>query len=66
METIEKFLQKRIRQSEFSAMMIPRYLENTNAFLGSKNFTLQQGKIFENDAKKCKAILNFLKDYNKR
>lgn len=64
MEALEKFIEKRMQQSEFSAMMIPRYLEKPNAFLGSKNFTLEQGKEFEADAKKCKAVLNFLKQYN--
>ena len=65
MEALEKFIEKRMQQSEFSAMMIPRYLERPNAFLGSKNFTLEQGKEFEDDAKKCKAVLIFLKEYNK-
>lgn len=45
--------------------MIPRYLEKPNAFLGSKNYTLHQAEEFKADAKKCKAILNFLKQYNK-
>lgn len=66
MESLEKFIEKRMQQSEFSAMMIPRYLEKPNAFLGSKNYTLEQGKEFEVDAEKCKAVLNFLKLYNKR
>lgn len=65
METLEKFIEKRMQQSTFSAMMIPRYLEKPNAFLGSKNFTLEQGREFEEDAKKCKAVLNFLKEYKK-
>ena len=65
MEALEKFIEKRMQQSEFSAMMIHRYLERPNAFLGSKNFTLEQGKEFEDDAKKCKAVLIFLKEYNK-
>ncbi|MBC7524066.1 MAG: hypothetical protein H7239_06480 [Flavobacterium sp.] len=66
MEALEIFIKKRMQQSEFSAMMIPRYLEKPHAFLGSKNFTLEQGKDFEKDAEKCKAILHFLKDYNKQ
>lgn len=66
MESIEKFIQRRQGQSEFSAMMIPRYLNNPNAFLGCKTYTLKQADEFEKDAKKCKAILEFLKTYNKR
>jgi hypothetical protein len=65
MESIEKFLEKRMHQSEFSAMMIPRYLENPNAFLGSKNYSIEQAEEFKQDAKKCKIILDFLKIYNK-
>jgi len=65
MESLEKFIEKRMQQSEFSAMMIPRYLENPNAFLGSKNYTLQQADEFKKEAKKCKAVLTFLKEYNK-
>lgn len=41
MESLEKFIEKRMKQSEFSAMMIPRYLETPNAFLGSKDYTLE-------------------------
>jgi len=65
MESLEKFIEKRMRQSDFSAMMIPRYLKNPDAFLGSKNYTLKQGLEFKKEAKKCKAVLSFLKEYNK-
>lgn len=65
MESLEKFIEKRMQQSEFSAMMIPRYLEKPNAFLGSKNYTLEQAEEFKADAEKCKAVMMFLKEYNK-
>lgn len=65
MESLEKFIEKRMQQSEFSAMMIPRYLENPNAFLGSKNYNLEQAEQFKEEAKKCKAVLSFLKEYKK-
>lgn len=65
MEALEKFIEKRMQQSEFSAMMIPRYLERPHAFLGSKNYTLEQAEEFKADAEKCKAVMKFLKDYNK-
>jgi hypothetical protein len=65
MEKLEKFIEKRMQQSEFSAMMIPRYLEKPNAFLGSKNYTLEQAEEFKKDAEKCKAVIMFLKEYNK-
>ena len=65
MESLEIFIKKRMQQSQFSAMMIPRYLERPNAFLGSKNYTLEQAEIFKKDFQKCKAILEFLTQYNK-
>lgn len=65
MESLEKFIEKRMKQCEFSAMMIPRYLETPNAFLGSKNYTLKQAEEFKKEAKKCKAVLSFLNQYNK-
>jgi len=65
MESLEKFIEKRMQQSEFSAMMIPRYLQTPDAFLGTKNFTLKQAEEMKNEAKKRKAVLNFLKEYNK-
>ena len=37
MESLEKFIEKRMKQSEFSAMMIPRYLETPiSTFLKKK------------------------------
>jgi hypothetical protein len=60
MESLEKFIEKRMQQSEFSAMMIPRYLEKPNAFLGSKNYTLEKAAEFKADAEKCKALMMFL------
>ncbi len=66
MESLEKFIEKRKQQSEFSAMMIPRYLKNPTAFLGSKNYTLDQAEQFKKEAKKCEAVLVFLKEYNKK
>jgi len=66
MESLEKFIEKRMKQAEFSAMMIPRYLENPNAFISSKNYTLNQADEFQKDSKKCKAVLAFLKEYNKQ
>ena len=66
MESLEKFIEQRMQQSKFSAMMIPRYLANPSAFLGSKNYTLEQSEEFKKDAEKCKAVLTFLKDYNKK
>jgi len=66
MESLEKFIEKRMRQSEFSAMMIPRYLKNPDAFLGSKNYTMEQSLEFKNEVKKCKAVLKFLREYNKQ
>ena len=65
METLEKFIEKKMQQCEFSAMMIPRYLEKPNAFLGSKKFTLEEANQHEKEAKKCEAVLIFLKNYNK-
>lgn len=65
MESLEKFIEKRMRQSEFSAMMIPRYLETPNVFLGSKDYTLEQAEEFKKDAKKCKFVLELLKIHNK-
>ena len=60
MESLEKLIEKRMNQSNHMAMMIPRYLENPNAFLGSKNFTLEQAALFKADAQKCKSVLDFL------
>ncbi len=65
MESLEIFIKKRMQQSESLAMMIPRYLENPNAFLGSKNYTLKQSEDLKKEAIKCKAVLDFLKVYNK-
>ena len=65
MEKLEVFIEKRMKQSEFSAMMIPRYLETPNAFLGSKNYTLKQAEEFKEDAEKCKMVLDFLKALKK-
>lgn len=65
MESLEKFIEKRMRQSDFTAMMIPRYLERPDAFLGKNTQTLQDAEMYKKDAEKCKAVLNFLKEYNK-
>lgn len=65
MEKLEVFLKKKMEQHKFSAMMIPRYLEKPNAFLGSKKFTLEEADQHKKEAKKCEAVLIFLKNYNK-
>lgn len=65
MEKLEVFIEKRRRQAEFHAMMIPRYLETPDAFLGSKNYTLKQAEEFKEDAEKCKMVLDFLKAVKK-
>ena len=65
MEKLEVFIEKRMRQAEFQAMMIPRYLETPDAFLGSKNYTMEQADEMKKESKKCKAVLEFLKTYNK-
>ena len=65
MESLEIFIKKRMQQSDFSAMMIPRYLKRPAAFLGSKDYTLEQAEMFKKDSEKCKAILEFLTKYNK-
>jgi len=65
MEKLELFLKNKMDQHNFSAMMIPRYLERPNAFLGSKKFTLKEAEQHKKEAEKCKAVLEFLKQYNK-
>jgi len=65
MESLEKFIEKRMNQCSFEAMMIPRYLEEPNAFLGKNTKTLIDADNMKNEAKKCKMVLDFLKIYNK-
>ena len=65
MESLEILLQKRIRQCDFEAMMIPRYLENPNAFIGKNTKTLEDAKKMEKESKKCRAVLKYLKEYRK-
>lgn len=65
MESLEKFIEKRMNQCSFEAMMIPRYLEDPNAFLGKNTKTLIDAENMKNEAKKCKMVLDFLKIYNK-
>jgi len=62
MESLEKFLETRMRQSQFQAMMIPRYLENPNRFIGKRTPTMEQAAMFEEDAGKCKKCLDILKE----
>lgn len=66
MESLEKFIEKRMQQSEFSAMMIPRYLENPNAFLGKNTKTIEDAEKMKKESKKCKAVLDFMREYNKQ
>lgn len=66
MESLEKFIQKRMHQCDFEAMMIPRYLEEPNAFLGKNTKTLKDAEEMKKEVKKCNAVLNFLRDYNKQ
>lgn len=66
MEPLEKFFEKRVRQGEFFAMMIPRYLENPDRFMGTKQYTLEQAEAFKKDAEKCRAVLQFLREYKNK
>lgn len=36
MVSLEKMIEERARQQEFMAMMIPRWINNKNAWIGSK------------------------------
>lgn len=65
MESLEKFIEARADQSKFMAMMIPRWINTPNAFVGKKQFTLEQAEQFTNEAKKCRAVLKFLAEYNR-
>ena len=65
MISLEKFIEDRMRQSEFQAMMIPRYLNNPDAFIGKNTHTLEQANEFQKEAEKCKATLKFLSEYKK-
>ncbi|MDR6844483.1 hypothetical protein [Flavobacterium granuli] len=65
MEKLEIFLEKRMRQSEHHAMMIRRYNEFPDQFLGSKNYTEQDSIDAQNDSVKCKLALKLLKELKK-
>lgn len=66
MEKLEVFIEKRMKQTEYLANMIPKYLETPGAFLGSKNYTMKQADEMKKEAEKCSAVLDFLKSYNKK
>lgn len=66
MKTIESVLKERQQQSEFMAMMIPRWIENPIAFVGKNSHTLEDAENFKKDAEKCKSTLKFLAEYNKK
>lgn len=65
MESLEAFIRKRMNQSDHMGMMIPRYLENPNRFMGKKQYTLEDAVNHQKEAKKCDAVLKFLKQYNR-
>ena len=65
MEKIEVFLEKRMRQSAHHSMMIKKYNEFPDQFLGSKNYTEQDSIDAHNDSEKCRLALKLLKEFKK-
>ncbi|HEX8331902.1 MAG TPA: hypothetical protein VF622_04725 [Segetibacter sp.] len=57
MQSLSTFLNQRIQQLEHRKMMIPRYVERPESFLGKKDFSLSDLPKIEQDLKECKFAL---------
>lgn len=57
MQSLTSYLKERIQQLEHRKMMIPRYVERPEAFLGRRDFSLDDLPKIEEDLKECKFAL---------
>jgi hypothetical protein len=57
MQSLSAYLRERIQQLEHRKMMIPRYVEQPQAFLGKKDFSLDDLPKIEEDLKECRIAL---------
>jgi hypothetical protein len=57
MQSLSAYLKERIQQLENRKMMIPRYVERPEAFLGKKDFSMNDLPKIEEDLKECRFAL---------
>lgn len=65
MKTLASFLHDRILQLENRLMMIPRYLERPEAFVGKKDYSLDDMPIIQKQIEEAKMALAAVNKFNK-
>lgn len=65
MQSLTDYLRDRLNQFEQRRMMIPRYVERPGAFLGKKDFSLNDLPKIDGEIAECKAALKAVEAHRK-
>lgn len=66
MNDLLTFLQERLQQLEHRKMMIPRYVQRPGAFVGKKDFSLNDLPTIQEQIEETKAAIAGIREYRKQ